>query len=384
MIQIDLSLYVYTLYILIILSISVFILIIRKIDSDEISVLSLRYFNRYFILGVLGWLLLLIKENVNININMELSIYISIYCFASCFLLIAIAESDKQNKLQRQIAILVHVFIAAIIFLLNSDSHRIIFVVAYSGVVYFYISYITFKRARQKRNMGHAIIGGTALCVVLLVPFQFYVMLIFQDFTLAYGISFIGAVVGFVLFGIGVLTTVLIAENTKLKRLALYDPLTGLYNRRGMDFSLNHSVASTYRSGECISAINIDIDFFKKVNDTHGHDGGDFVLQKISETLLQNVRPKDVCSRLGGEEFVIVLPDTSQHYAISVAERIRVDIEALELIYMDKKIKLTSSFGVATHCKSIDIDYLLKDADKALYAAKAEGRNKVCVAASDQ
>jgi diguanylate cyclase (GGDEF)-like protein len=98
---------------------------------------------------------------------------------------------------------------------------------------------------------------------------------------------------------------------------------------------------------------------------------------------LKSVRPNDVCCRLGGEEFVIVLPEEKLDYAVMVAERIRQEIEALELLYEGSTITLTSSFGIATHCKNIDIDYLLKDADKALYAAKDGGRNQVCVNAAD-
>ena len=168
-----------------------------------------------------------------------------------------------------------------------------------------------------------------------------------------------------------------------MQKLALYDSLTGLYNRRGMDLSLNHIVPAAHRAENCISAINMDIDFFKKINDAYGHDAGDYVLKKFAEALLNNVRPNDVCCRLGGEEFVIVLPEAKQDYAVMVAERIRQEIEALELMYEDTSITLTSSFGVATHYKNIDIDYLLKDADKALYAAKAGGRNQVSVNATD-
>ncbi len=380
--QIDLEIYVYALYFLMILSISAFILVIRKIESDEVPVLSLKYFTAYFIMGIIGWIGLGIKDSANIDTDLSMAVFV--YILASGLLLIAIAEFDGKQIFKRAIVIFAHVFIAAISFLPNSDPHRILFLAVYSAFVYPHIFYISFKRARQRRNFGHAIICAATLLVIIIIPFQFYAVLVVQNFSIAYGLTLIASTSGYMLVGIGFLTKVLITENKKLKLLALYDPLTGLYNRRGMDFSLYRSIASAHRSGKCISAINIDIDFFKNINDTHGHDGGDFVLQKISEILLKSVRPNDVCCRLGGEEFVIVLPETCQDYAVLVAERIRLDIEILELTYMRKTVKLTSSFGVATHCEDADIDYLLKDADKALYAAKAEGRNKVCVADSNQ
>jgi diguanylate cyclase (GGDEF)-like protein len=365
-----------------ILSISAFLLIIRNLKSNEISAGSLRYFNIYFILGVVSLLFVWVKQSTHINVNLSLSLFL--YVVTSCFLLLAINEFDGEKKSQRRIIIFPHALVAAGSLLLSNDSHTIIFSILYSSVVYFTISYISFKRLITRKNIGYTIIGSAALLVLVLIPIQIYFYSVRQDYSLVYGLIFIGSSAGFVLVGIGFLTTVLVAENKKLSRLAQYDPLTGLLNRRGMYFSLTHSIAASFRKDQEFSCINIDIDFFKQINDRYGHHGGDFVLKKISETLLTNVRPTDVCSRLGGEEFVIILPDTSESYAVSAAERIRVDIEKSEIMYMDKIIKLTSSFGVATHRKSIDIDYLLKDADKALYAAKEKGRNTVCIAISNQ
>jgi diguanylate cyclase (GGDEF)-like protein len=150
-----------------------------------------------------------------------------------------------------------------------------------------------------------------------------------------------------------------------------------------MELALQISLASAQRSGQCISAINLDIDHFKEINDRYGHDGGDFVLRQIADILLNYSRPDDVCCRLGGEEFVIIMPGTSKENAGAVAERIRQNIEALELKYQRHKIRLTSSFGIATHFGEVQIDHLIKDADKALYAAKSEGRNRVCVTDTD-
>ncbi|RDH84764.1 MAG: hypothetical protein DIZ80_04665 [endosymbiont of Galathealinum brachiosum] len=381
MIEYDLQVYVNAFFILMISSITAFILVARKIDSDEIPIISLRYFNLYFILGVVGWIGLWLKEVTNISDDLAISVVF--YILVSYFLLLAIAEWAGKVSYRKVISIL-HVAIILSSFLVDNDAHRIIFLAAYTVVIYPVIFYMSFKRARERQNIGNAIISAAALLVIVIVPLQVYGILIIKDPGLAYGISLIGSSTGFVLVGIGFLTSVMVAEHKKLTQLALYDPLTGLYNRRGMDITLTVSLASTNRSGECFSAINIDIDYFKKVNDTYGHDGGDFVLQKIAGVLLDNSRTGDVCSRLGGEEFVIVLPKTTSEIAIKIAERIRENIELLEMAYDNRIIKITSSFGVATHCGDVDIDYLLKDADKALYAAKSEGRNRVCVTVNDE
>ena len=170
----------------------------------------------------------------------------------------------------------------------------------------------------------------------------------------------------------------LIAEHNQLTQLTFTDPLTGLFNRRGLDHAVALLLSSAKRNKNSVSAITMDLDFFKSINDTYGHDGGDFVLKEFSRELLHQARSSDACSRLGGEEFVIVLPATKKANAMQVAERIRRSVEEKELNYGGKAIKITCSFGVSTLSTEIDMDYLLKQADKALYQAKADGRNRVC------
>ena len=184
--------------------------------------------------------------------------------------------------------------------------------------------------------------------------------------------------IGFIMVGLGFGAILLFDKQKQLTNLALYDPLTGLMNRRGLDFKLTVSLDSAKRSDKCLSAIAVDIDFFKNINDTYGHDGGDVVLEEIGKLLASHARSGDICCRFGGEEFIIALPDTESENAIQIAERIRREIAEMQIAFDSRTINLTSSFGVATHCGAIDVDYLLKDADKALYKAKETGRNKVC------
>lgn len=121
----------------------------------------------------------------------------------------------------------------------------------------------------------------------------------------------------------------------------------------------------------------IDIDFFKKINDEFGHSGGDLALQGISDILSKYPRDSDVRCRLGDEEFIFVLPETELTDALNIAERIRQLIEETKIACGENNIKLTASFGIATGKTDINIDSLLKDAEKALYKAKTEGRNCV-------
>ena len=122
----------------------------------------------------------------------------------------------------------------------------------------------------------------------------------------------------------------------------------------------------------------LDIDFFKKINDTYGHNIGDLVLQKIADISRTILRDIDIIGRIGGEEFAILLPETTLEDSVKVAERLRIEISnAAVLIEKEKEVKFTSSFGVVSTSKS-NIDDLLVKADKALYKAKDGGRNRVC------
>jgi diguanylate cyclase (GGDEF)-like protein len=121
----------------------------------------------------------------------------------------------------------------------------------------------------------------------------------------------------------------------------------------------------------------LDIDFFKKINDTYGHNIGDLVLQKIADLSRTILRDIDIIGRIGGEEFAILLPETNIEDAIIVAERLRVEISNASVILENAEVTFTSSFGVVSASKS-NIDELLIKADKALYKAKESGRNKVC------
>ncbi len=161
--------------------------------------------------------------------------------------------------------------------------------------------------------------------------------------------------------------------------MAITDPLTGLYNRRYMEGHLKTLVDEAVQRGKPLSLLVADIDFFKSVNDTHGHDAGDIVLKDFSERLRQNIRGIDLACRLGGEEFVVMMPDTDLTKAYVVAERLRQCIaEKPFKISTDTQIQITASVGISSHEGVEDTpDALLKRSDQALYCAKRDGRNRV-------
>jgi two-component system cell cycle response regulator len=166
--------------------------------------------------------------------------------------------------------------------------------------------------------------------------------------------------------------------------LAIIDPLTGLHNRRYLENHLRTLVEGAIRSGRPVSVLMADIDHFKRVNDTHGHDGGDIILKEFAARLKRNTRGIDLACRLGGEEFVVIMPETDMLRALQVAERTRAMI-ATEPFQLrpELRLRVTASVGLATLESFEDTpETILKRADNALYAAKRRGRNRVAADAA--
>lgn len=168
----------------------------------------------------------------------------------------------------------------------------------------------------------------------------------------------------------------------KLSELSLKDPLTGLSNRRYFQHVLEREIEMVARSGEPALLLMLDIDHFKKVNDTHGHPVGDLTLQAVAQALTGCVRPMDTVARFGGEEFVIILPSCQGHYGQQVAERLREAVSALSIPLADGGyIKITISIGGAYAPRWVrsTAELWLERSDNELYRAKSNGRNRVCI-----
>lgn len=161
--------------------------------------------------------------------------------------------------------------------------------------------------------------------------------------------------------------------NLELSHQASSDPLTGLLNRRGFETQLAYALALARRSGRPLSVIAIDVDHFKRVNDTHGHEVGDNVLRSLGGQLKERLRSSDVLARLGGEEFIVLLPDTSLDRALETALQLLASVQA----YPEPRVgRITVSAGLsALRADEEDASAMLRRSDEALYAAKAAGRN---------
>ena len=162
---------------------------------------------------------------------------------------------------------------------------------------------------------------------------------------------------------------------TRMADLIIRDPLTNAYNRRHMSTCLKNAIEECKRGFGAVSLVMLDIDYFKKVNDTHGHDAGDRVLNFLVNLLHRRQRKTDYVFRTGGEEFVILLRHTNQEQAATMAENLRENVETTPTVSAGGSI--TVSLGVAEYRDNEDIDSWLKRVDENLYKAKQLGRNRV-------
>jgi diguanylate cyclase (GGDEF)-like protein len=177
----------------------------------------------------------------------------------------------------------------------------------------------------------------------------------------------------------------LLLKNATLERLSTVDALTGLRTRRFVDEVLNVEFLRARRYRTQLSLIMADIDHFKRVNDEHGHQAGDAVLRGVGELMQCMVRSTDVAGRYGGEELVVIQPQSTREGSAILAERLREAVEVARFEVADgKQLQVTMSLGVAEYSKSFTSpEDLVATADRALYAAKEQGRNRVVVDGSD-
>ena len=171
----------------------------------------------------------------------------------------------------------------------------------------------------------------------------------------------------------------LAVANRRLANAALTDLLTGLPNRRSAMGLLEQAWSAATRSGSPLSVMMIDIDHFKQINDTYGHASGDIVLRETAHSLRASARREDSVCRIGGEEFLVICPNTDRKAAMQSAERLRANLESKRMPIGQTEKSITASIGVAVReAETADIDALVSAADQALYLAKASGRNQVC------
>lgn len=277
-------------------------------------------------------------------------------------------------------AISLHVFFT---YILPNANNRIIVTSIYNCLVFLLTARAVYRIQRQSQQHNY-----TALIVIAIILAVFFAIRIaVASLTgpinpynfLTTTISFHAVVMIVVLLYIVALNFLIILISTqiltqKLTDLAHKDALTLLYNRRGLDHTLeNNNIFS-----RPLTAIICDIDFFKSINDCYGHCVGDMVIQTLARLIIESTRKTDICVRWGGEEFLIILPLINAQQAFAVAEKIRTACEQ-ETFPEQPGLSFTSSFGIFENIEGYSFDNLIQNADHALYQAKDQGRNQVCI-----
>ncbi|SOE17544.1 diguanylate cyclase (GGDEF)-like protein [Hoeflea halophila] len=176
------------------------------------------------------------------------------------------------------------------------------------------------------------------------------------------------------------MTESLSVRSLNLEHAAVTDSLTGMYNRRYFDDALSEYLEAFGHIDKPIGMVILDLDHFKKVNDTHGHDVGDKVLREVAECLQVFTRYHDVLARLGGEEFAILSPNITERQLYNLSDRIRQAVSELRIVNGNVTLKVTVSAGLAIWDRTESGEELYRRADKQLYEAKRQGRNRVCAA----
>jgi len=196
-------------------------------------------------------------------------------------------------------------------------------------------------------------------------------------------VFFFGGFFALLVSSLALQTAIDIKQISTLKHETITDPLMGIYNRRHMNIKLAEEIERAHRYNFKLSMMLLDIDHFKKINDTYGHYTGDLVLKNMGHLLLKNVRKTDMVARYGGEEIAVIAPHTSLPTAVDLAERLRRVVETSEIVPADEQedrqaITISVSIGVAGLDRQvIDTQSLIKRTDEALYRAKQQGRNQV-------
>jgi len=342
-------------------------------DSSKPPV-GLGLYTVYFMAALLGWIALTLQQSSGVGMAVDVP---AVAIILTSYILFMAAGQRAELRRGRIVLGLCCLAACLSVFFLGPEG---MFVVQSGATTLFFVAAggLCAWRAHRYGNIGDGIIACAAL--VMLVGMPLAIQRHLQP-TADAGAQVLALGVystAYTLVAIGFLASVLIEYQQHLSHLATEDPLTRLLNRRGLEDALQVSLAQASRRGLPTAAIMVDIDHFKKVNDSFGHELGDQVIRQVADTIGRLSRATDVVARTGGEEFLLILPDTDLTSARLLAERIRSTIGERPLVVDGQRIAITISAGVASVTGNTDLDELGQEADRALYLAKRSGRNRVC------
>ena len=348
-------------------------LVVYVLSDARTPPAGLGMYTVYFMAALLGWIALTLQQGASTPVALDVS---SVAAIMSAYTLFLAAGQRAGATRGRLIFGVIALLASLSAFFLSQER---MFAVQSASVALFFAGAgcLAAWRAWNYRNIGDAIITAAALVLVAGTVFANYRYARAGDLGLATTVALGSYGTAHVLIVIGFLASVLIEYQQQLSHLATEDPLTRLPNRRGLEEALRVSLATASRRQLPTSAIMVDIDHFRQINETFGHDLGDRLLQQLARLLLQQSRGSDVVARIGGEEFLLVLPDSDLDATRVMAERIRQTVGDNPLRIDQHDVPVTVSLGVAGVRGDVDLDELRGQAERAIYLAKRGGRNRV-------
>ncbi|MDH3992566.1 MAG: GGDEF domain-containing protein [Gammaproteobacteria bacterium] len=348
-------------------------LVVYVLSDSSNPPAGLGLYTVYFMAALLGWIAATLQQGPNPPMAVDVPSVASI--LNSYILFMAAGQRAAMTRGRLPLGIMCLLACLCVFFLPPADM----FLVQIGSASLFFAGtgILCVWRAWTKHNIGDAIIAFAAMMMIVGMPGAAFQQLFADNTAQAQSIAFGVHSSAYALVAIGFLASVLIEYQQHLSHLATEDPLTRLLNRRGLEDALHISLANASRHDLPTAAIAVDIDHFKQVNDSFGHDVGDRVIRQVADFLERMSRGSDVVARTGGEEYLLVLPNTGLDAARVLAERIRAAIGDHPLLVDNQRIPVTVSLGIASAGGEVDLDTLSQEADRALYLAKRGGRNRV-------
>lgn len=361
--------------ILLVSSMAAYLFVINQIVKAKFDTGSIHYFLGYFFLGVLGFSYTWYSSYFNISLNFIIPVAFFIISMGVLSLAIrCYLGSLEHSKFHFGLSI---VFLP-LPFIFSATSSLMLIEAAVTFVFIPPVAYLTVTTTLKQKNFGLSVLVVGLLLIILMASLQL-VAVWYDSINLLVPYIYIGHASSFLFIGLGLLTSLLIKETQKFQQLALIDPLTRIYNRRGLGEVFSTLFEQKTNQQKVLLGIVMDIDHFKRVNDTYGHLCGDIVIEKLADILRSSTRKSDLCCRLGGEEFLLLVVVNNQEEGLTIAEKLRQNIESQTICCSEATMTFTASFGIAKWTDNDTLDELIKRADIALYQAKEAGRNKIVV-----
>ncbi len=334
---------------------------------------GLGLFTVYFMAALLGWIAYTLQQVAAVLMPLDVA---SVAAIINSYILFLAVGARSGHTRGRLVLGALSLGACMSVFFFPTDAMLVIQMTT-AALLFAGSGILAAIRCVRSSNAGDALLVLATLVMVIGVAVSLYYLLRGNRDELAHAIAFGAHSVAYVLVGFGFLLSVLVEYQHNLSHLAAEDPLTRLLNRRGLENALQVTLAHTARQQIPTSAIMLDIDGMREINDNFGPETGDQVILAIARNLRQLSRASDVVARVGGDDFLLVLPHTPLDAARTLAERIRDSIGATPLSIDRHALPVTLSLGVACITGEVDLDKLSREADRALFLAKRGGSNRV-------